>query len=75
MSCVTAFNDVGVKCRGWCKVKLLVRGTEVVVEAILTEHLVAGIQVVLGMDIINKLGGVSIMGGRRKIWTEECGML
>ena len=63
VSYVTAFNNVSVKCRGWCKVKLLVRGTEVVVEAIVTEHLVAGIQVVLGMDIINQLGGVSIMGG------------
>ena len=43
VSYVTAFNNVSVKCRGWCKVKLLIRGTEVVVEAIVTEHLVAGI--------------------------------
>lgn len=63
VSYVTAFNNVRVKCRGKQRVQLTVRGVRVTVDAIVTENILSGIQVVLGMDVINRLGGVSVVNG------------
>ena len=49
-----------IKCKGARKVEIKVRGVRVKVEAILMNRIIDGIDVIIGMDVINEMGGVTI---------------
>ena len=57
-SWMSAFDGRKVRCSGERPMNLEVRGTPVEVRAVAIEHLVGDLDVVLGMDAIQKLGGV-----------------
>ena len=59
-SWVPAFDGRKVRCGGERPVNLEVGGTPVEVSAVAIEHLVGDLDVVLGMDVIEQLGGVMV---------------
>ena len=54
---MSAFDGRKVRCGGERPVNLEVGGTPVEVSAVAIEHLVGDLDVVLGMDVIEQLGG------------------
>ena len=61
-SYVTAFDGSKVICKGNGTVTIDVCGKMCHSEVIVVDNLLRGIDVVLGMDVINKLGGVMVTG-------------
>ena len=59
-SWMSAFDGRKVRCGGERPMNLEVRGTPVEVSAVAIEHLVGDLDVVLGMDAIEQLGGVMV---------------
>ena len=59
-SWMSAFDGRKVRCGGERPVNLEVVGTPVVVSAVAIEHLVGDLDVILGMDVIEQLGSVTI---------------
>ena len=60
---VKAFNGSQIMCRGTGEVEIVVDGVSVVVVAVVSDQLVDGIDVVLGIDVIDELGGVTVGRG------------
>ena len=59
-SWMSAFDRRKVRCGGERPVNLKVGGTLMEVSTVAIEHLVADLDVVLGMDVIEQLGGVMV---------------
>ena len=59
-SSVIAFNGDVLSCRGLCSIKFQVNGRLVEVVAIVSETILPGIDVILGMDGVGQLGGVTV---------------
>ena len=59
-SYMNAFDGRAVECHGFSNVQLVVDGMAISVTAVVVEALVAGVDVVLGMDVIEQLGGVTV---------------
>ena len=59
-SWMSAFDGRKVRCGGERPVNLEVGGTPVEVSAVAIEHLVGDLDVLLGMDVIEQLGGVTV---------------
>ena len=57
---MSAFDGRKVRCSGERPMKLEVGGTPVEVSAVAIEHLVGDLDIVLGMDVIEQLGGVMV---------------
>ena len=57
---MSTFDGRKVRCGGERPMNLEVRGTPVEVSAVAIEHLVGDLDVVLGMDVIEQLGGVMV---------------
>lgn len=55
-----AFDNREVECRGVSWLDLVVAGTHVKVYAVVIDNIVDGVDVVLGMDAIDRLGGVLV---------------
>ena len=55
-----AVDGRDIKCKGIRQVEIKVHGVQVKVEAILMNRIIDGIDVIIGMDIINEMGGVTI---------------
>ena len=58
-----AFDGTNVRCLGLSKVMLVVNNQAVVTEMMVVESIVCDFKVVLGMDVIKQLGGVTVGGG------------
>lgn len=58
-----AFDGREVKCKGECWIELVVDGMHLGVEAVVIDDIVNGVDVVMGMDIVERLGGVTISKG------------
>ena len=62
-SSVRAFDGLATECRGFAWVDLCVDGVTVKAKVIRAEKLIAGIDVVIGIDVLQRLGSVSFPGG------------
>lgn len=71
---VIAFDGSRVKCRGRREVTLNVCGTEMIVDTIITDRIFGGVEMVLGMDVINRMGGVAIVNGKAEFSGVCCGV-
>ena len=69
---VKAVDGRDIKCKGARQVEIKVRGVRVKVEAILMNRIIAGIDVIIGMDIINEMGGVTIKKAEVKFGDVHC---
>lgn len=69
-SSLTAVDGRVIVCEGEGSVELTVQGIHLTVKAIILGRLVDGIDMVLGMDVINSLGGVAIMVGEPVMFGE-----
>ena len=63
---IMAFDGRKVDCEGTSKVELWVCGKPVTVRAVVAKKVIEGIDVVVGMDAIGQLGGVTI--NRYGVW-------
>ena len=61
---VIAVDGSRVRCRGETKLVISVMGTKLYVECIVAEQLLNQVEMILGMDIINMLGGVTVKEGK-----------
>lgn len=61
---VIAFNGGIIKCKGSAWVKLYVSGECVTIRVVVADQLVDGVDVVLGTDVNDFLGGVTVYKGR-----------
>ena len=57
---VKAVDGRDIKCKGARQVEIKIRGVRVKVEAILMNRNIDGIDVIIKMDVINEMGGVTI---------------
>ena len=57
---MVAFDGRQVKCHGTCCIRLQVAENPVEVHAVVVDKVVEGIDVVMGMDVIDQLGGVTV---------------
>lgn len=69
---IVAFDGARVKCRGRQELSVDVRGVSVSVDAIVSDSILSDIDLILGMDAIAKLGGVSITSGNKVEFGVEC---
>lgn len=60
MSSVQAVNAGRTRCKGSSNVEIVVQDTTLRLWVIVIDHVVGRIDVVMGMDAINCLGGVSV---------------
>lgn len=60
---VVAVDGSRVRCLGESVVSAIVAGVPVRMDCIVAARLVEGVDVILGMDVINELGGVSVHNG------------
>lgn len=61
---ISAFDGSQIKCKGAHWVKLRVNDDHVTVRAVVSDQLVNGVDVVLGVDVIGQLGGVTVTQGK-----------
>ncbi|KAF2349269.1 Reverse transcriptase RNA-dependent DNA polymerase, partial [Trinorchestia longiramus] len=62
---ISAFDGQKVECKVVNRVKIVVKGRmPVVTKALVSDRLVDGVDVVLGTDVIDRLGGVTVKRGR-----------
>jgi len=61
----SAFDGRTVECKGTAQIEMEVDGEKVSTRATVIDHIVGGIDVLIGMDVIRQLGGVSV--GQHKI--------
>ena len=72
---VAAFDGRKAKCLGHSQVNMMIGGESTFGEVKVLDMLVGGLEVVLGMDIINKLGGVTVVNNSVKFGkTNICAM-
>ena len=57
---VVAFDGSGKMCEGTCKLDVEVNGKQLCVLALISKQMIAGIDIILGMDIISEMGGVFV---------------
>ena len=69
---VKAVNGRDIKCKRARQVEIKVRGVRVKVEAILMNHIIDGIDIIIGTDIINEMGGVTIKEAEVKFGDVHC---
>lgn len=69
---VKAVDGRNIECKGARQVEIKVCGMHVKVRAILMNHIVDGIDVIIGMDVINELGGVTIKKAKVKFGDIQC---
>ena len=69
---VKAVDGRDIKCKGVWQVEIKVRGVRVKVEAILMNRIIDGINVIIGMDVINEIGGVTIKEAEVKFGDVHC---
>ena len=61
---IRAVDGREVKCLGETTAEVIVRGIPIVLRALVVDHLVGGVDVVLGMKAINQLGGGTFKDGQ-----------
>ena len=61
---VLAFDGREVKCYGYDDIRLVIGEKTVRVRVRVTEALVGGVDVIVGMDVIEELGGVTLADGK-----------
>ena len=61
---INAFDGRPIKCRGATWLNIGISGRQLRVRAVVSDHLVDGVDVVLGVDVIDRLGGVTVRCGR-----------
>ena len=69
---VKAVDGRDIKCKGARQVEIKVRGVRVKVEAILMNRIIDGIDVIIGMDVINEMRGVTIKEAEVKFGDVHC---
>ena len=69
---VKAVDGRDIKCKGARQVEIKVRGVRVKVEAILMNRIIDGIDVIIGMDVINEMGGMTIKKAEVKFGDVHC---
>ena len=57
---VKAVDGRDIKCKGARQGEIKIRGVRIKVEAILMNRIIDGIDVIIGMDVIHEIGGVTI---------------
>ena len=67
-----AVDGRDIKCNGARQVEIKIRGVRVKVEAILMNHIIDGIDVIIGMDVISEMGGVTIKEAEVKFGDVLC---
>ena len=55
-----AFNGTEVKCRGKTRMEVIVGDMKITINAIVSDSLFGDTMMLMGMDVINQLGGVTI---------------
>lgn len=69
---IIAFDGRDVKSSGSCRVRVEVVGHALTVVGVAVEKLIGGVDVVLGMDVIGQLGGVTVCSGNVKFGLNIC---
>ena len=69
---VIAVDGRDIKCKGARQVEIKVHGVQVKVEAILMNRIIDGIDVIIGMDVINEMGGLTIKKAEVKFGDVHC---
>ena len=71
-SSMVAFDGREVPCRGMSLAQVVVRGVPVGVRAIVADKILDGVDLVMGMDAIEQLGGVTVAGGEVTFGKPHC---
>ena len=71
-SSLVAFDGREVECRGRSRVELKVAGVALSVRVIVADNILSGIDVVMGMDVIVRLGGVTVGEGAVAFGRASC---
>ena len=71
---VKAVDGRDIKCKGARQVEIKVRGVRVKVEVILMNRIIDRVDVIIGMDVINEMGGVIIKKAEVKFGDVHCAM-
>ena len=69
---VKAIDGRDIKCKGAWQVEIKARGVRVKVEVILMNRIIDGIDIIIGMDVINEMGGVTIKKAEVKFGDVHC---
>ena len=69
---VTTFEGGSVRCAGETVASLSVEGKEFKSQCLVVERLLDGIGLILGMDVIERLGGVVVCRGKAKFGASKC---
>lgn len=69
---MVAFDGHSVKCRGVSTVPLVVAGVRFLMTMTVVDEIVGGIDAVIGMDAIQRLGGVIVQGDRVQFGNVGC---
>lgn len=69
---MVAFDGREVQCGGTKFMKIQVGDSQIKVKVIVSDSIIDGVGVILGMDAISQLGGVMISGNKVKFGTQIC---
>ena len=59
---VTAFDGSAVRCTGNFNLVMVVSGVPIEINAIVVDNMMEGVDIILGLDAITRLGGVTVSG-------------
>ena len=62
-SFIYAFDGRQVRCKGSSVIKLVIDGRQLSVHAVVSDTVINGVDVVIGLDVINRCGSVTIKDG------------
>ena len=71
-SSLVAFDGREIECRGTSWVQLVVDGVPLSARVIVVDSILNGIGVVLGMDVIDRLGGATVRKGKATFGRASC---
>ena len=69
---MVAFDGSQVRCQGRRTVQIVVRGEQITVDAVVADHVLGGVDVVMGLDAIDSMGGVTVINGTVEFGTKSC---
>ena len=69
---MVAFDGRLVDCKGNAMVQVELGSSEVAVEMVVTDQLLEGIDLIIGMDVISRVGGVRIQGEEIELGVQKC---
>ena len=72
---IRAFDGRQVRCRGYAMVELMIDKRQLTINAVVSDKMINGVDIVVGLDVIREFGGVKIREGHVQFLNNDCALV